>query len=137
MSKATNALVPVAAMLLVATVGLGSQATSAAAKGPPNLNVSPSCEAAADRTALARAPGSNVRTLKSCMRDENKARHQLAKQWAQFSPAEHHLCTSVTRTGGAPSYVDLLVCLKMYQEAKGEGWTRRCRINTPLGVGDC
>jgi hypothetical protein len=126
-----------AVMVLVVTARLESHAILAAAKthGPPNLNVRPSCEAAANHTALARAPSSNVRALKTCMRDENEARHQLDKQWAQFSPREHNLCTSVTRTGGAPSYVDLLVCLKMYQEAKREGWTRRCRVNTPLG--DC
>jgi hypothetical protein len=124
---------------LVVTMGLGSfQPVWAATKanGPPKLNVKPSCEAAAG-TALARAPGSNVRTVKSCMRDENEARHQLAKQWAQFSPGEHHVCTSATRTGGSPSYVDLLTCLQMYREAKSEGWTRRCRVNTPLGVRDC
>jgi hypothetical protein len=39
-------------VLLVAMVGLGSQATSAAVKGPPTLNVKPSCEAAAARREL-------------------------------------------------------------------------------------
>jgi hypothetical protein len=109
-----------AMMVLVATVGLGCPAVWAAAKanGPPNLNVKPSCEAAAGRTAMEQAPGTNVRDVASCLRDENEARDQLAKEWAQFSPGEHELCTSVTKTGGTPSYVELLVCLEMNREAK-------------------
>jgi hypothetical protein len=74
MSKATKALVLVAADLLVATVGFGSQAASAAANGPPSLNVKSSCEAAADRTAMEQTSGANVRDVASCMRDENEAR---------------------------------------------------------------
>jgi hypothetical protein len=131
MSKATTALLPVA--LLVATVGLGSQAASAAVNdthltstlggrgggGPPTLNVKPSCEAAADRTAMDQVPGANVRDTASCMRDENDARDQLAKEWAQFSPRDQQNCTSITTTGGIPSYVELLVCLEMVRDAKG------------------
>jgi hypothetical protein len=119
MSKATKALVLVAAVLLVATVGLGSPAASAAVNGPPSLNVKPSCEAAADRTAMEQTPGGNVRDVASCMRDENEARDQLAKEWAQFSPDDQQRCTSETKTGGIPSYVELLVCLEMIRDAKG------------------
>jgi hypothetical protein len=109
-----------AMMVLGATVELGSQTVWAAAKanGPPNLNVRPSCEAAADRTAMEQNVGSNVRDVASCMRDEDEARDQLAKEWAQFSAGEHNLCTSVTKTGGIPSYVELLVCLEMNRDAK-------------------
>jgi hypothetical protein len=122
-----------ATMVLVTTIGLGSQAASAAVNGPPSLNVKPSCEAAADRTAVTR--GSTMRDLASCMRDEKHARAQLAKEWTQFSAGDHHLCTSETKTGGTPSYVELLVCLEMIREAKSEGAHRRCRANSPLG--DC
>jgi hypothetical protein len=123
MSKATKALVLVAAVLLVATVGRGSQAASAASNGPPTLNVKPSCEAAADRTAMEQVPGSNVRDVASCMRDENEARDQLAKEWAQFSPSDQQNCTSITKTGGIPSYVELIVCLEMIRDAKGYNGT--------------
>jgi hypothetical protein len=124
MSKATK-LVLLAAVLLVATVRLGSQAASAAVKdnGPPTLNVKPSCEAAADRTAMEQVPGSNVRDTASCMRDENEARDQLTKEWAQFSPADRERCTSITKTGGIPSYVELIVCLEMIRDAKGYNGT--------------
>lgn len=116
----------IATMVLVATIVIGPQAASAAAKangskpnGVPNLNVKPSCEAAADRTSMEQVPGgSNVRDVASCMRDENEARDQLAKEWAQFSPGDQQNCTSITKTGGIPSYVELIVCLEMIRDAK-------------------
>jgi hypothetical protein len=127
----------IAMTALIATLGLGSHAASAAAKanGPPNLNVKPSCKAAADRIAMEKTAGTNVRDVASCMRDEKHARAQLAKEWTRFSPSEHQFCTSETKTGGTPSYVELLVCLEMIREVKNEGAPRPCRANTPLG--DC
>jgi hypothetical protein len=108
----------VARTVLIAAVGLGSQLALAAAEGPPNLNAEPSCKAAADSAAMGSIGGGNVRDLASCMRDENEARDQLAKEWAQFSPSDQQRCTSETKTGGSPSYVELLVCLEMIRDAK-------------------
>ena len=112
-----------AMVALAATVGLGSQAlwakANARANGPPTLNVKPSCDAAADRTSMEQTAGSNVRDVASCMRDENEARDQLAKEWAQFPSGDQRSCTSITKTGGIPSYVELLVCLEMDRDAKG------------------
>jgi hypothetical protein len=122
-SRATKPLMLVAAVLMVVIVGLGSKTASAAANGPPVLNVKPSCEAASDRTAMEQVPGSNVRDTASCMRDENEARDQLAKEWTQFSPGDRERCTSITKTGGIPSYVELIVCLEMIRDAKGYNGT--------------
>jgi hypothetical protein len=102
----------------IATMVLGSQVTLAAAEAVPNLNVEPSCRAAADSAAMGTIAGANVRDLASCMRDENEARDQLAKEWSQFLPGERERCTSETKTGGSPSYVELLVCLEMIRDAK-------------------
>ena len=103
----------------IATVALGSLVTLASAEGVPNLNVEPSCRAAADSAAMgSTAGGGNVRDLASCMRDENEARDQLGKEWSQFLPSERERCTSETKTGGSPSYVELLVCLEMIRDAK-------------------
>lgn len=102
----------------IATMALGSQVTLAAVEGVPNLNVEPSCRAAADSAAMGTIGGGNVRDLASCMRDENEARDQLAKEWSQFLPGERERCTSETKTGGSPSYVELLVCLEMIRDAK-------------------
>jgi len=102
----------------IATLVLGSLVTLAVAEGVPNLNVEPSCRAAADSAAMGTIAGGNVRDLASCMRDENEARDQLAKEWSQFLPSERERCTSETMTGGSPSYVELLVCLEMIRDAK-------------------
>jgi hypothetical protein len=123
MSKATK--VRIAAVLLVATMVLGSQATPAASKGPPTLNVKPSCEAVAARTAMEQIQGPHVRDVASCMRSENEARDQLAKEWAQFSRGDQQGCTSVTKTGGIPSYVELLGCLERRRDVKSYRATGR------------
>ncbi|MBO0755745.1 MAG: hypothetical protein J2P54_07780 [Bradyrhizobiaceae bacterium] len=107
----------------IATMVLGSQVTLAAAAGVPNLNAEPSCRAAADSAAMGTIAGGNVRDLASCMRDENEARDQLAKEWSQFLPSEQERCTSETKTGGSPSYVELLVCLEMIRDAKNPSGT--------------
>jgi hypothetical protein len=103
---------------LIAAMVLGSQVTLVAAEGPPNLNAEPSCRAAADSAAMGSLGGGNVRDLASCMRDENEARDQLGKEWTQFLPSEQQRCTSETKMGGSPSYVELLVCLEMIRDAK-------------------
>jgi hypothetical protein len=123
MSKATKKLVPVAAVLMVATVGLDSQAVSAA--GPPTLNVKPSCEAVAARTAMEQIQGSHVRDLASCMRSENDARQQLAKEWARSPRGDQQRCMSVTKTGGFPSYVELLGCLERHRDVRSYRATGR------------
>ena len=103
---------------LMAMMVLGSQVALAATEGPPNLNAEPSCRAAADAAAMGSLGGGNVRDLASCMRDENEARDQLGKEWTQFLPGEQQRCTSETKMGGSPSYVELLVCLEMIRDAK-------------------
>lgn len=108
----------IAAVVWGSVVALSPQMTSASAEGLPSLNAEPSCRAAADSAAMGSIGGENVRDLKSCMRDENEARDQLGKEWTQFSPTEQERCTSETRMGGSPSYVELLVCLEMMRDVK-------------------
>jgi hypothetical protein len=105
-------------LALILALFISATSVSAGVDGLPSLNVKPSCEAAADRTAMEQVPGANVRDTASCMRDENEARDQLAKEWAQFSPGDQKSCTLITKTGGIPSYVELLVCLEMNRDAK-------------------
>jgi hypothetical protein len=56
-------------------------------------------------------------TLRQCLADERGARSQLERQWAQFPPALRQRCLATTETGGNPSYVEVLVCLQMGQDA--------------------
>jgi hypothetical protein len=94
-------------------LALGAILLHAAADTVPTLNVESGCRAAAkmgDQLSL-------DTTLRECLADERGARNELEKQWAQFSPALRQRCLATTETGGHPSYVEVLVCLQMGQDA--------------------
>jgi len=74
----------------------------------PRLNFAASCRAASE----------NKATQDSCIGDEERARDQLAKDWGRFSPANQNQCTQLSSMKGFQSYVELLTCLQMAQDAK-------------------
>lgn len=78
----------------------------------PNLNIMPSCQAAAEGSV-----GQN-RDLNACLRDEHQGRVKLRQQWKGFSAAERKRCLDLSRLGGAPSYAELLTCLQISRDAK-------------------
>jgi hypothetical protein len=95
----------IGAAIAVATLG------PACAGGPPELDVSASCRAA-DRGSI------TVGTDKqACLNDERTAKDALAKDWGSFSSDARTQCVGMNRTGGPPSYVELLVCLEMMRDA--------------------
>jgi hypothetical protein len=76
----------------------------------PVYDVAPSC-----RAAVTVMPGS----FEACMRDEQSARAQLAASWDRFAAPQRDNCVQTeSNTGGPPSYVELLTCLQMAQDAK-------------------
>jgi hypothetical protein len=77
---------------------------------PPTLNVEPSCRAA-ERS------GIDGRTADNCMRGENEAKTTLNDKWAQFSARQQARCTTLVQMGGPPSYIELLTCLEMAEQA--------------------
>jgi hypothetical protein len=54
----------------------------------------------------------------ACKRDESDARAKVDQQWAQYAAVDKARCGSLSRAGGAPSYVELLTCLEMATAAK-------------------
>ncbi|HYC17252.1 MAG TPA: hypothetical protein VEC94_08600 [Pseudolabrys sp.] len=80
---------------------LGSQIAVAAERAMPKFDITTTC----------RASGA-VETPAKCMQDEQAARDQLAKLWAQFKESDASRCVQITTTGGAPGYVELLTCLQ-------------------------
>lgn len=94
----------IGAAIAVATHGIAS------AGGPPELNVRPSCSAAARGSVT---PG----RTQSCLDDEHTAKDALVRDWSNFSPVARAQCLGMNRTGGPPSYVELLVCLEMMRDA--------------------
>ena len=49
----------------------------------------------------------------TCRKDEEEARKQLNKQWAQFTKAGRSNCIQTTAIGGRPGYVELAACLSL------------------------
>jgi len=85
--------------------------TAFAADHPPQLDVQSSCKAVASR-------GLNGRTREACMDEETSAQNTLRDKWKQFSAAQRSRCSGLVQTGGPPSYVELLTCLEMAEQAR-------------------
>jgi hypothetical protein len=52
-----------------------------------------------------------------CSRDEAIALRQLQQAWTKFAGADKKTCVGETTIGGFASYVELLACLEMAQDA--------------------
>ena len=82
-----------------------------AGNGVPSLDVAPSCRGAAERTD---AQGS----FKACMAQEREARAAVAREWNAFRAEDRSGCLRLIRTGGVPTYTELLTCLEMRRAAR-------------------
>jgi hypothetical protein len=91
---------------------LGLLTATAVADGPPQLNVSPSCNAAA-RGAIVIG-----RDKEACLGDERTAQDTLKQNWAKYNAADKTQCIGNVKTGGPASYVELLSCLEIMRDAK-------------------
>jgi hypothetical protein len=97
---------------------IGAAASGIAGAGaPPDLDVRISCRAA-DRVSIA-APGTDKahNDMQACLDDERIAREALIKTWASFPAALRTLCVAMNRTGGPPSYAEMLTCLEVMRDA--------------------
>ena len=74
----------------------------------PKLNFGANCAALQDTQAA----------RESCMADEERARARLANEWGRFAPATQNECTQLSSMKGFQSYVELLTCVEMTQDAK-------------------
>jgi hypothetical protein len=100
----TNALMVLP--LVASIVAFGS--VTVVANDVPNLDVGPVCRAEA------KAAGTFAQ---NCEADQKRAREDLVKQWAQFSPASRSSCLQVVNSiPGLQSYVELLTCLQIRQD---------------------
>ena len=79
------------------------------ADGVPHFNIEKSCRGASG------VPGASPST---CTTDENNARDEVTRRWAQFKPNDKTHCTQVSSMSGFESYVELLTCLEMGAEVK-------------------
>jgi hypothetical protein len=98
--------------IAIAALLLGLQVAIAVADGPPKLDVTISCKAAADYSI---SPG---RDKDSCIGDEDTAKGTLVQNWSKYNAADKTQCIGTVTTGGPPSYVELLSCLEIMRDAK-------------------
>ncbi len=96
--------------IILIALSLAPQSVSALADTPPKLDVGPSCNAAAGYAGLV------GRNKASCMSDESEALNVLNKNWSQYSSFDKTDCVGMVKTGGPPSYVELLSCLEMMRD---------------------
>jgi hypothetical protein len=65
------------------------------------------------------------------MAGENAALRELEKQWAKIPGAERTQCIGTVKVGGAPSYVELLICLEMMGDSRKRQEDERAKARKP------
>lgn len=83
-----------------------------AAQGVPKLDVARSCREAGNFGGGA----DSKRAYDGCMQDENEALSQLQRNWTRYKPENRSTCLA-QGTSPMPSYVEILTCIEMYDEA--------------------
>ncbi len=101
-----------AASAVATALATAAGAGGACAAGPPNLDVSQSCNAATFGAISA------SRDKQACLEDERAAKDQLTKEWSRFAQDVKTSCIGMNNTGGPPSYVELLTCLEVLRDAR-------------------
>jgi hypothetical protein len=100
-------------MLSFGALLFSSHILIAVADRVPNIDIKRTCRDAATVTgALPR------QAMDACIADEQGARDELVKDWAQFSGASKTQCVHAS-SDYLPSYVEVLTCLSMAKAAKG------------------
>jgi len=88
-------------------------ATHVMAQGVPSFKVEQGCREVSS--------GPNKLTaFDICMEDEKSARETLAKNWETFVASDRRVCLAETASDGTPSYVELLECLYMARNNRGQ-----------------
>ena len=95
-----------------------------ALKALPKLDIKSTC-----RRAQPLSSGEKS-AYQSCIDDEVRAQKELSHKWFKFKAASRSTCTQETQIGGAPSYVELVTCLELDQQAADA----RIENSKPLGT---
>jgi hypothetical protein len=117
-------MIPTAtALLLAAQLATPQSATLVAdrvANRAPAFNTDPTCQGAGTAD-VGSGPMTASRLTSDhdiCKKKESDARAELDGKWTKYPAADRALCVSSTASGGVPSYVELLTCLEMEQQAR-------------------
>jgi len=85
-----------------------------AAEKVPEINLDKTCRAA---VATGVRAGANRQDDSACKRDEQEAHNKLNQGWERFSANDRLHCQRLSTLGGSPSYVELLTCLELAEQA--------------------
>jgi hypothetical protein len=87
-------------------------ASPAAAEPLPQFDLQANCRSSG---ALWGGPR---QVTESCLRSEEQARKLLSDSWNAIMADDRTSCSRLVRTGGQPSYVELLSCVEMARDAR-------------------
>jgi hypothetical protein len=96
----------------LASIALGFSLLISVADSVPNFDVGPSCRGGAASGAAMR------KDVQGCINEEHEARDKLRGEWSGFPAADRARCSSMTNTGGPPSYIELVTCLELARDAR-------------------
>ncbi len=90
------------------TLLMATSLITPAAEAVPNFNPRVTCKA--DASAQNGVP---QQTVTKCLADEDAARTKVRAQWANFNEPLQSRCAAETQIDGSPSFVELLICLRI------------------------
>jgi hypothetical protein len=99
-------------MILFPAMMVGGHLLIAVVDKVPDLNFDPIC-----REGAAEIKGAKDDSA-VCMTDEKAARDDLAKKWSEFAAADRARCIRLATNNHTASYVEVLTCLELDQEAR-------------------
>lgn len=103
----------------MAVLALTGHLLVAVADQVPALDMETTCRGAA-KAGLSDAHGQMLRVDEiraRCLAKEREARENLQRQWSAYAPDQRTSCIRSTSAGGIPSYVELLTCLEIADQA--------------------
>jgi hypothetical protein len=111
MKKMESPMQGIIAGMIFAAFLLSPAIASAKQEGPPHYDIPRTCQGA-----QIYAINDKDLAYRGCVSDENEARAQLERKWRQYKPQSRKDCIEEGATP-VPSYVELLTCLEMNEEA--------------------
>ena len=82
----------------------------------PTLDVVPVCRGIASQSEL--EAGLQRTNFERCVKSEQATREEIKKEWSTFTTADRGSCVSLAKTGGEPSYTELLTCMEMARDVR-------------------
>ena len=82
----------------------------------PTLDVNPVCHGIAMQREL--EEGLQQTSFQQCVRSEQDTREQLKKEWSTFTTADKSDCVALAKSGGEPSYTELITCMEMARDVR-------------------